>query len=56
MPPERAAGRTEVEVTYKYIALSETGERFIAGFTADAYEAFIGEWEELLRDYFASKG
>ncbi len=53
---ELAAGRTEVEVTYRYIALSETGERFISGFTAEAYEAFIGEWQRLLSDYFASKG
>ena len=53
---ELAAGRTEVEVTYRYIALSETGERFISGFTAEAYKEFIGEWQELLRDYFASKG
>ncbi len=53
---ELAAGRTEVEVTYRYIALSETGERFISGFTAEAYKEFIGEWQKLLRDYFASKG
>ncbi len=53
---ELAAGRTEVEVTYRYIALSETGERFISGFTAEAYVEFIGEWQKLLTDYFASKG
>ncbi len=53
---ELAAGRTEVEVTYRYIALSETGERFISGFTAEAYKEFIREWQKLLRDYFASKG
>ena len=53
---ELTAERTEVEVTYKYIALSQTGEEFISGFTAEAYEAFIGEWQELLTDYFASRG
>ncbi|TYO98227.1 hypothetical protein EDC39_10722 [Geothermobacter ehrlichii] len=53
---ELAERLTRVEVTYEYIALSERGEQFIAGFTADAYEAFIGEWNRLLVNYFAAKG
>jgi hypothetical protein len=45
-------GRTEVQVTYKYIALSSTGERFIADFSERAYEEFIAEWRSLLANYF----
>jgi hypothetical protein len=48
--------RTKVEVTYKYLALSETGEAFVSGFTAEAYKEFIGEWQRLLSNYFRSKG
>jgi len=47
--------RTRVGVTYEYIALGEKGERFIAGFTAGAYAAFIGEWQRLLVHYFTAK-
>jgi len=48
--------RTKVQVTYKYIALSVTGEKFIAEFSESAYEEFIGEWQTLLSNYFKSKG
>lgn len=44
--------RTSVEVTYKYMALSEVGEQFVAEFDEQAYEQFIAEWETLLADYF----
>ena len=47
---------TQVAVTYRYIALSETGEAFVSGFTAEAYRAFLTEWQRLLSDYFAAKG
>jgi hypothetical protein len=47
-----AADRTEVEVGYKYIALSAKGETFISSFTAATYEAFIGEWQILLSKHF----
>jgi hypothetical protein len=50
-----AAEKSEVEVTYKYLALSPTGERFVSGFTNAVFEAFIGEWQELLTRYFASR-
>ena len=53
---ELAAGKTEVEVRYKYIALSVTGEAFISGFSKAAYEGFIGQWRTLLLEYFESKG
>ena len=47
---------TQIEVSYEYIALSEKGNRFIDEFTAIEYEAFIGEWDSLLKSYFESKG
>ena len=50
------AERTKVEVTYKYIALSNKGEDFVSGFTAEAYKDFIERWQSLLSQYFASKG
>ncbi len=47
--------RTKVEVTYKYLALSTAGEDFISGFSVSAYDGFIGEWQTLLTNYFASR-
>jgi hypothetical protein len=47
--------RTEVQVTYTYMALSAIGETFVAGFSESAYAAFIGEWQMLLSRYFESK-
>ena len=47
--------KTEVEVTYEYIGLSERGNEFIAGFTPARYKEFIGEWNSLLLIYFQSK-
>ena len=49
---KREATRTEVQVTYKYTALSPTGEAFIAGFNTAVYEEFITEWETLLLQHF----
>lgn len=53
---ELGAASTKIEVTYKYIALSTAGERFVAEFTEAAYAAFIGEWQTLLTDYFSTAG
>lgn len=53
---EQEAERTSVEVTYKYIALSATGEGFVSEFSESVYEKFIGEWQTLLSNYFRSKG
>ena len=51
----RISGRTtHVEVAYQYIPLSEKGCEFIAGFTAESYEKFIGGWKDLLLQYFES--
>jgi hypothetical protein len=43
---------TRVEVTYKYIGLSESGNQFIEQFTKKDYDDFIGEWKVLLESYF----
>ena len=51
-----AADRTEVEVGYKYIALSANGEAFVSSFTAVAYEAFIREWQTLLSRHLELEG
>jgi len=44
--------KTRVEVTYKYFALSADGEKFLSAFSFKAYEAYIGNWEKLLTNYF----
>ena len=44
--------RSNVSVTYEYIAISEKGNNFISSFTSQVYEDFIGEWQQLLEAYF----
>ncbi len=44
--------KTNVSVSYEYVALSEKGNQFIAGFTKEDYKEFIGEWKKLLDKYF----
>jgi hypothetical protein len=51
---EKVPEVTEVQVTYKYIALSNSGEKFIAGFTEKYYTEFIEHWKTLLLKYFQS--
>jgi len=46
---------TRVEVTYTYIGLSDSGNRFVGQFTAAAYEEFIKEWKTLLEIYFEKR-
>jgi len=53
---EMGSSKTNIQVTYKYLALSKTGEEFVAGFNESVYEEFIGEWERLLWNYFAARG
>ena len=43
---------TRIEVSYEYIGLSEQGDAFVGGFTAEAYRQFIAEWKRLLENYF----
>jgi hypothetical protein len=45
---------TEVEVTYRYIALGMKGREFVGGSTSSLYEGFIDEWRRLLVSYFDS--
>jgi hypothetical protein len=47
--------RTKVQVTYEYIGLSVTGNRFVSSFSSSRYNAFIAEWEALLVKYFDRK-
>ena len=47
--------KTEVEVTYHYVGISEKGNEFIKKFTSEEYTKFIDEWEKLLLMYFESK-
>jgi hypothetical protein len=47
---------TNIRVTYKYFALSRSGEEFISEFNESAYEEFICEWQKLLSNYFQSRG
>ncbi len=44
--------KTRLEVSYTYIGLSDSGNRFIEHFTKAAYEQFIGHWEVLLEAHF----
>jgi hypothetical protein len=65
--PEQKVGRVEVRcirlgptatrvrVSYTYTGLSDSGNRFVAGFTRPAYTAFIDEWRRLLTDYLATQ-
>ena len=47
-------GMTHVEVSYRYIALSDLGRKFVERFTLEFYEKFIDEWRVLLLQYFDS--
>ena len=46
---------TEVEVAYEYIGLSKKGNDFVAHYTAEAHEEFIGHWHQALAHYFEAK-
>lgn len=46
---------TKVEVTYRYIPLSERGRDFVDGFSPQIYEDFIDEWRQLLLRYFETQ-
>ena len=47
-------GITDVEVTYEYTALGESGKRFLEKFTSDHFKEFIGGWKTHLSHYFRS--
>jgi hypothetical protein len=61
--PEFTVGRIEIklragehaqtlaDIDYTYTALSPAGSEFVEQFTAEAYEAFMKEWESELEHY-----
>jgi hypothetical protein len=51
---EHGPDRTRVNVTYKYIPLTEKGQSFAAGYTEQAHRNFIAQWRKLLEDYLSS--
>lgn len=53
---EQGRTSTLVNVTYKYIGLSDSGNRFIEGFTKKVYQEFIATWRSLLHEYFQNEG
>ncbi|MFC2026769.1 hypothetical protein ACFLUX_02205 [Chloroflexota bacterium] len=46
---------TEVEVTYEFVGLSEKGDDFIKGYTAEVFETSIASWPIWLEGYFEAK-
>jgi len=46
--------KTDIEVTYEYTALGESGKRFLEKFTSDYYKEFIDGWKTHLTHYFHS--
>jgi hypothetical protein len=48
-----SSASTQVQVTYRYVGLSETGNLFVERFTKKDYDAFIEEWKRLIESYFA---
>jgi hypothetical protein len=47
-----SANSTEVEVTYKYIPISDKGRKFVEDFSLENYTLFIAEWQTQLKRYF----
>lgn len=48
--------RTRATVTYRYTALTEAGNAFIDGFTAERYREMIDSWQVEIDDYLARSG
>lgn len=46
---------TEVEISNEFFGLSEKGDEFVKGRTAEAFTAFMEKWKEWLEGYFATK-
>ncbi len=49
-----SSSKTNVSVSYQYIALSDHGREFVVNFTSEKYTEFIGEGKQLLEKYFNS--
>ncbi len=46
---------TDLEVTYRYTALSEAGQDFVDGYTQDYFIQFMKQWEKALNDYIRAR-
>ena len=46
-----APGGCAAEVTYCHTSLGPAGDKFVAGFTADYYAAFMREWESSMNGF-----
>jgi len=51
----RAAGEggSDVAITYAHTSLGPAGDAVVEAFTAEAYEAFMRDWEERMAHYLA---
>ena len=47
--------RTNISITYEYKALNEKGNKFISNYTDQEHRKFIGEWKQLLDNYFETQ-
>jgi hypothetical protein len=48
-------GRCLADVTYRYTALSASGEAYVAARTPEAYAAFMRDWERALNDFLRTR-
>jgi len=44
----------DARVSYEYTSLGPAGDAFVAGFTPEYYERFMGDWEVRLNHYLAT--
>ncbi len=42
---------TDLEVTYRYTAVSQAGQDFVDGYSEDYFVQFMRQWEKALNDY-----
>lgn len=50
---EYGPDRTRVNVTYRYIPLSQRGQSFVAGYTEQVHRDFIAQWRTHLEAYIS---
>ncbi len=46
---------TDMEVTYRYTAVSEAGQDFVDSYSEDYYVHFMQQWEKALNDYMEAR-
>jgi hypothetical protein len=52
---EGISGTTEALISYTYTSLSEKGDEFVNGFTAEKYIDFMKTWEDEMNYYLENK-